>query len=324
MKKSFSILLIGILSLNSFNCFSQYDKLINKNKKWVIKQDYWLSPGYNNGSYTDYYYGFFTDSTFTYNSKTYNIFFHQTFHISYHQTSGPNYNDTLGSPEKFLYLREDTISKIVTSLRSDLNNPGQYYEDTIYNFNLSVGDTFVVKFPFKDLYVVDSIKMTTLHDNTSRKTFYFRIITNSCCSPVWYTEGIGGSGHWTPFSTYVGFGVQTTEEMICYYKNDSLLYFDCIHPNYIVKGINENSINELYSQVNVYPNPSSSSLFYINIPRELKGINLDIIDAKGIRVQQTTLENENNNLNLNLPNGVYFLRFYQNHNSFYQKLIINK
>jgi hypothetical protein len=80
-------------------------------------------------------------------------------------------------------------------------------------------------------------------------------------------------------------------------------------------------IESVKSEVNVYPNPANGNF-------NITGINLShatVYNAVGQMVEDITLRNGVNNINLNVESGVYFISIFDNEgNNSVQRLVINK
>lgn len=76
--------------------------------------------------------------------------------------------------------------------------------------------------------------------------------------------------------------------------------------------------------IRIYPNPTNGKLF-VAIDDTQKGSTIDFIDVLGKTIHTSLLNNATNNLDLDLPTGVYFIRIQNNNNVIYSnKLVIVK
>ena len=87
----------------------------------------------------------------------------------------------------------------------------------------------------------------------------------------------------------------------------------------VIGGVNEtSSLNE----VNTYPNPSSGQ-FTIHSPHTTN-YGLEIYNVLGERVFQKTVNRKDEPVNLNVPNGIYFLHITSKEGATMRKVIISK
>ncbi|HCY00604.1 MAG TPA: hypothetical protein DG754_10735 [Bacteroidales bacterium] len=136
------------------------------------------------------------------------------------------------------------------------NNKMVFYQDkefsgidTLYNFNLEVGDTIFNEYDY--LYV----------ENISSEFFcgkYRKTYTIGGYSGLKYYEGIGSQyGLLEPHYYFI---IGEVRNLVCYYKNKEMLYLnpaydDCYFNN--VSSINASTENDKYK---IYPNPSNGFL----------------------------------------------------------------
>jgi hypothetical protein len=86
-----------------------------------------------------------------------------------------------------------------------------------------------------------------------------------------------------------------------------------------IGGINETAS---LSEVNTYPNPSSGQ-FTIHSP-QTTNYGLEIYNVVGERIFQKTVNRKDESLNLNVPNGIYFLHITSKEGTVIRKVVISK
>lgn len=100
--------------------------------------------------------------------------------------------------------------------------------------------------------------------------------------------------------------------------------------NFLYKILNPNIVtsirNNLVKNIELFPNPSTGN-FTIQIPNEIKNTNaiLDVINIEGQNVFSTTIKNQENiQLNLVVPNGLYLVSITSEIQNYLAKITINK
>lgn len=186
--------------------------------------------------------------------------------------------------------------------------------DTIYNFNLNVGDSVLYYFfPYFNNYLyVDSIDSILINGFYHKRIFFETLDFPLCCrvEEVWI-EGIG-SLHGPLFSFYPKMlEIESYDEgndLTCFEQNDSVIWS---HPDYsdcyinIVLTINKPTIN---NDLFYYPNPTKG-LITIDVGNTYKKINIKINNAIGDEVLNENIRSTNTIL-LNikrLEKGIYFI-----------------
>ena len=218
--------------------------------------------------------------------------------------------------EDLILLREDTINKKVYEYIQMWG--GDYYEESLYDFDADVGDTIYVKGHGYDLdyLILDSI---------TNSVYYFDVVTDiSFNNPkVYYfsnntiwIEGIGSlTGLLTSTYEWQG-GAWGDVVLLC--KFDSLnnlnYHFDYFeNDNYFCEGP-EFAISEYNTdnKITIYPNPSNGFLqidFEVNYNESIR---IELFDCVGNRIMvDETNSNQQYELDIQkLNTGIYFLQFH--------------
>jgi len=137
----------------------------------------------------------------------------------------------------------------------------------------------------------------------------------------------GNSGGWKYFYYCLDLPIQVNLNDTILYRftfisdenqtNKEGLMFDNLHFEDWSEDIEEYSNSDL---INIFPNPSSGELSVVNSIETTNVFQVQIIDIFGKTVLKEEIKS--NKLNLNLPNGLYFMKFSDNENIYMKKLII--
>ncbi|MCB9364829.1 MAG: T9SS type A sorting domain-containing protein [Flavobacteriales bacterium] len=186
--------------------------------------------------------------------------------------------------------------------------------DTIYNFNINIGDSILYNFnsSLPTYLYLDSID-STLINGFYHKVFYFNNVDFPlCCSvkEVWI-EGIGSlHGPLFPFYPKI-LEIESYNEgndLSCFTQDDISTWN---HPDYnncyinIVLNIDQNSLSK---NILFYPNPTKGFLT-IDIRHIYKNINIKITNIVGQEVLTKTFSNTNK-IPINIQeqeDGIYFI-----------------
>ena len=289
MKKNIiliSIILILILS-NPFSGHSQYQPLLINNTQWYL---FHYFEGGCNETYT------IRCDTFTF-GKTYRI-------VEANPWCGWN-------APKTVLLREDTNKRKVFYIYDPIHDST---EQLLYDFGLSVGDTFTSN---NGTIVLDSVSnilhnygMPTEVNISSLKVFYSHCIPQIYTEPwVIWIEGIGSlKGLFEPCAVW-GQGVYGGS-LLCHFNRmgfrDFHYTFNGEPAPCTGDGIAEFGKN---NSVKVSPNPFSTST-QISFGKTYQSLDLSLIDLQGKTIQQKSYH-DCNKINLDrtgIANGFYFLR----------------
>ena len=104
---------------------------------------------------------------------------------------------------------------------------------------------------------------------------------------------------------------------------DSAIIADSIRTFFGCPTANVQNASSLYSSVLVYPNPSSDGKFKVQSSK-FKVERIEVFDMLGQIITKKTLNSEQETVNLDVPNGIYFLRGEINGESFNRKVIIQQ
>ena len=186
--------------------------------------------------------------------------------------------------------------------------------DTIYNFNINIGDSVLYNLGQDIVYLeienIDSI----LINNVYHKRFFIEepnsppLILNE----VW-VEGIGSIRGGPLFPKYYflsnPYEFSDSVNLLCYKNNNSVLwqntsYSGCYINN--ILSINKNINNK--NALNVYPNPSKNKLIIEYNFIDFNTINVEIYNANGCIVLSEVLNNSKLVINTNeLNQGIYYI-----------------
>lgn len=299
MKKA---LFLALITITTFNGFSQYHKLIDESKKWVIS-DYRGTAQEWPYTNTFYYFAYFSGDTILNNTK-YSKLYTQKFHQSgiMATNAGPANltNDTLQNPILSSYFfREDTAQKKVW--RYSISSPT---EELLMDFSALVGDTLSAGgFGFGNPIILDSISTVFLSNNNQREIRYYSNIDNRQLNYV--IEGIGGAfGIENPYD-FQGLGFDNYASFNCYFDDNTNYYGKCDYPSYVTSVIQDTKIAD---QAIVYPNPATNQLFfsaYVNYQVfDVHGKLL--LQGKGKSVDVSSLQNNLYQITMTHRNGNVF------------------
>lgn len=202
-------------------------------------------------------------------------------------------------------LREDVTTQQVFLL-TIIN--GEENEYLLYNFSMNVGDEIEMLNPFSPfpssggMFTLTSIDNIELVDGTIYKQFNFSPSQGNTIS-TWnatWIEGIGSLSIVTAPGGNPNFdGVGA---LSCSFRNGNSFYsnFERVHSCDAVLNIVE---NEILSDVNIFPNPTSDC-FYIN--SKIDDLKISIIDVMGKVVLEYKAQQCYDITSLN--KGVYFVK----------------
>lgn len=188
--------------------------------------------------------------------------------------------------------------------------------DTIYNFNLQIGDSVKYDFGSGDNYLFVTNLDSTIIDGSYHKRFYFSEPTDpnifTILKEIWI-EGIGSvhgplfPSNPTTFSTEIADSLNLT----CFKINDSIIwnnpyYNDC----YINIVLSVNDLQETQWNIFTYPNPVTNEL-RIELPKIAnENFEISIFDINGKLVKKS-FDNKNGQFVIDtgaLKNNFYILQ----------------
>lgn len=244
-------------------------------------------------------------------SNKWNVVINPTFTPDYHSYSVRLIEDTLingfiydkiyysfdSMNSKWIYqegmLREDSSGKIF--YRTDIDP-----EIILYDFSLKANDTFRID-PFCTL-TVDAIDMIILNNGEKRK----RITLSKLNQPNWgTTHWIEGIGSELGLISHFRFcHTDYADELLCYYRNDSLLYPKNPKSCFITTDLENVRTNNFV----ISPNPFQSFLEIDN--EDSKYIYFEIYNLEGTLLIKGNIQESNSKIDLNdLLSGVYIIKF---------------
>ncbi len=305
MRKGFSLILFSAFLVSSISA-QDYTPFIFPNAKWNIHGlscDLSGSPIQGFHSFGSYWTG---SDTLINGVSYYELFMRssqaQAYICNSLETSFLSFNT--GNPYLVGYLRQDTNARMVFYLPKD-----SLSEMTLYNFNLSLGDTSLsVALGFSGVITVSTV------DSFQSGGVYYRRFNFQLFDTTWnmtfpagsWIEGFGSTaGLLRPF--FPEYPVPGRIWLECFSQNGLRIY-----PNYSMGGCVEvTSIEEDKLEVNVgvriFPIPviSSFSLQLFSFPESQTCFHL--FDALGRQVMQELITSATTNIHCgSLPNGIYF------------------
>lgn len=171
-------------------------------------------------------------------------------------------------------IREDSTDKIYYQGLQDS------IERLLYDFNAQVGDTITINNGVISELVVDSIDSIFVYSK-----FLKRIIFQN--SEIWI-KGIGSlcgvlqSGR----SSIVG----TLDELLCYYKNDTLEYSNLYYTNCYYNNVGVADFEKNKITINLFPNPvTETSVFIIENNQDQDHYIMEIYTTIGARIRTMTI-----------------------------------
>ncbi|MFV0502305.1 MAG: T9SS type A sorting domain-containing protein [Bacteroidales bacterium] len=196
-------------------------------------------------------------------------------------------------------IREDAQKQVF--FRGSLVE-GVEVNEMLYNYSLSLGDTFSMMYNTFEVSSIDTI----YYINILRKRFTIRkyLDSTSPVAAIWI-EGIGSSEGLLSYPK--GAISDNWSNTRCYIYNEELLYSnylngaeDCITP---LVGIENISLND--NSITLYPNPTNSE---VNISSENIINSIEIFNSLGQRIYQEKINSNEKVIDISsFTNGVYIL-----------------
>lgn len=286
-----NILSFTLLVIPMFIWSQNTNHFVNSNSKWNVAHSY-AHANEENPSFVETrttIYGFDGDTTI--NDQVWLRMFRTT-------------DDTFSSElnfESFVYASDDYVLTL------------KYGEeiDTLYRFNLNLGDSSLFHFQVDTQYLYVTHIDSLLINDQYFKTFKFSEPTGpnafTVVDELWI-EGIG-SKHGPLFPTNAKrFATEIPDSTLltCSFTNDEQFwnhpdYSDCIVN--IILGIEE---QEQLEGLKVYPNPFENTL---NIElNKSQNLNIEVLNMQGDVLISKTSNQLNTRINLEkIPTGIYFL-----------------
>jgi hypothetical protein len=217
------------------------------------------------------------------------------------------------------YIRQDTAQKKVWLYYPSTNS------DTIFlDFNLNVGDTidgrkaYWSQFFTGDIAVVYSIDSVLIGSQyrTRYNYEYNGFPLNSMIEGIGPNHGIFNMPNTgLEYATQLNLFIQNTQIFYPFYSSDTTGVSQVCHS--FTEGMEEQN-KTWYS---LSPNPATNT-FTIQLGSEIKNAELEIYNALGKKVYQQKLSQQLTNINLNSPQGIYFVIVTGGIRMFTQKLIM--
>jgi hypothetical protein len=239
------------------------------------------------------------------------------------------YNDTLLNGKTYRVVTDSTGTPIFGYREFNkriYTRSFQYYElfycDTdstervVYDFNLNVGDTFMLETCWHDTMKIIVLKIDSTQDNAGlyRKRFFLSrpnaFIGGNCGDTIQWVEGVGAS--------YSSFFYYLDQTSLCYGSNYVCdMYVDNIRVyTFLINGftcnqlrsiILENKKNERDELISIYPNPTDRYLI-IDAGKLYGNYSCSIGDLFGKELFQEYSKNEKIIMDLqSLDTGTYFI-----------------
>jgi len=207
--------------------------------------------------------------------------------------------------------------------------------DTIYDYNLSVGDTvkflkFIRQFLTEDgdtCLIVKKID-TIFVQNHYRKSISFKPIYTDFQSDKLlvekWIEGIGSNHgilyplHIKPLNYNEIEGLER-EDLTCFSENNALVWQNSVYNTCTLLAINDLTLTD---KIEIYPNPASQ-LFNIKIPDELGNSlsKIELFDVIGNRILTQSSDNYPINIT-HIKSGIYLVVIYMGERKITKKIII--
>lgn len=236
-------------------------------------------------------------------------------------------NETYKKLYRFTDIEFDsTIAECIGGMRENTQRQvffrgslieGEEINKMLYDFSLSVGDTFYYSDYSFQTFEVTNID-TVNYNGIERREF--TIQTFGQIAAIWI-EGIGDFEGLLISPRFAVF--DNWRNTRCYIHNGDLLYSnflyganDCITP---LLGINDVSL--VNNSITIYPNPTNSDL---NIKSETIINSIEIFNSLGHRVYQEYINSKEKLIDISsLSNGVYLIRFNTDNGYIKKKFIKN-
>jgi len=218
-----------------------------------------------------------------------------------------------------VFVRQDSSKKVYSLLY-----PNQ--EKLLFDFNLSVGDTFVSNiFPVYRPLTVDSVDYVNW--GGLKKRMFLSCKSSSCQNSqeqIW-VEGVGRLNHTNlyPFYSEVWYSGPSVE-LACYWQNDTLHFTNPNIPSCDFDTVYSVSVSEKeFTSIKIYPNPASDYLLIETDNYQEKSIDISICSLDGKELFHSTFINNKKIPVQQLPAGVYLLSLKNtNGESSFRKLLI--
>lgn len=265
---------------------------------------YWVDYEDVSSLQQSYHYQYRITKDTTIDSKVYHKLQRTTRHEIYHSGSNVSY-----SQETFGYFRNDSINKKVYVRLKDSTSDALFYD-----FNLQMGDTLKSTYFYDSTInprpmVVDSIQFVRISGNLHRALFF----TQNCDTDT-LIEGIGWSAGAFMKSIPCFLGASYTLE--CLSVGGRSYYPDTAYSCDLITGVEKNA-GSIQNKINVFPNPIEE---YFQIDSPISFEEIQLYNNKGQLVK--SLRPKNNHWKLNVPSGIYFLRFESEEGQLFHKKII--
>ena len=217
----------------------------------------------------------------------------------------------------------------VTGNIVEFNSPNDERR-VLYDFNLSVGDTFPIQplpntYGFDSVLVVERIDSVLLFNGECRRVFISNTLTNGIFEVLQeqWIEGIGSMhGFLFPLTARL-LTVETGDEaiLICFSEEGDLLYQNPLYFSCTL-GVDD----ELEQPLCTYPNPTNGKLT-ISLPESWEGgaSQVSVYNANGQRVISQTAHTQIFEISLyDLPNGMYIMQIIGDNKRAISKKIIKR
>lgn len=194
--------------------------------------------------------------------------------------------------------------------------------DTIYNFNLQIGDSVLYEFGWGSNYLqienIDSIEINA----EFHKRFFIEEpnYPPMFMSEIWI-EGIG-SIHGPLFPKYPGVfsdEIPDSLNLSCYKIDNSIIWNNPYYENCYVNIILSSKEVEL-GQLKIFPNPAKNKI-YIENPEGFKTESISIIDISGQKIKEFEM-NENYIDISEISPGIYLFKLVHENGEVIKKIII--
>jgi len=200
---------------------------------------------------------------------------------------------------------------------------GNFFEDTLYNFNLAVGDTLFqggVEFQTDAVIILNKIDTIILLNGENRRRYWFNATIYATDEPphtyfvYHWIEGIGNLR--CPFESPLcifSSDPAKFQELLCYYLDEEILYKSA-YPDCFVNTVITDTDNPIRKEkIEIYPNPAHEQL-YLYFDSEKIPSEIIISDITGKIILKKTYSNKyfSKVIKLNVSSfakGIYIVHF---------------
>ncbi len=192
--------------------------------------------------------------------------------------------------------------------------------DTIYNYNWHIGDT-VFSRPNDGCFITLTDTMTTEFAGKNR---FVQEIQGHHYMQLKYYEGIGSNAGLLDPYFYCRVGVY--RYLVCYYKNDELLYQNPDFSNCYINNLPNSISNQAVSNYEIYPNPFNDDLVLNKKDQESDLVTtFELYNNMGVLLKKIKLQHPTVHINVSAyTSGIYYYRLYSKNQNLQKGILIKK